>query len=414
MNDVHATSSNPTSFHCRLCGGLLTGSELPLGRLPVCNRFTPQPTPPERFELSLAQCTHCHLVQLRKGPPVDAIIPRVRWIKYREPEAHLETVVAALIDVLPNARAAYGVGPFEAPLLERLAARGLATLVLDARPPLTVAENGFPYLETWQLGLSPARLAELAARHGEADIVSCRYLVEHCHDPVSALAGLRQLTAPGGLILVEVPDSARFLRAHDYCFLWEEHVSYFVEDTLRLIAPCAGFEMVQFMRFEGVLEDTLIVLLRPSETAFKMSAPAASGTADFDRYRLAFAQARSNLSLKMQQFTAAPHRNLALFGIGHQAIMFANVMGIAHLVSAAVDDDPDKRDQFPPGFRIPVTTSAELMKDRDVGTCLLAVNPSVEHKIRANLTPLAEHGVRFHSIFAGVPGSFLSGLPPWH
>ena len=415
MVDAHATSSNPASLHCRLCGFRLSGNELPLGWLPVCNRFTPRRTLPDRFELSLAQCTRCHLVQLGNPPPLDAIVPRVRWIRYREPEAHLATVVATLIDdLLPNARSAFGIGPFEAPLLDRLTSRGLTSLAIDARPPSGAAEHGFPYLETWQLGLSPARLAELAARHGKADIVSCRYLIEHCHDPVPALAGLRQLTAPGGLILVEVPDSARFLRARDYCFLWEEHLSYFVEDTLRLLAPRAGCEIVKFMRFEGVLEDTLIVLLRSSDMEFDVTAPAASGTVDFDRYRLDFTLARKNLGLKMQELAATPQHKLALFGIGHQAIMFANLMGIADLVQAAVDDDPDKRDLYPPGFRVPVTTSAELRDNPDIGTCLLAIHPAVEPKVRGNLAPLVERGVRFHSIFAGVPGSFLSELPPWH
>ncbi len=83
------------------------------------------------------------------------------------------------------------------------------------------------------------------------------------------------------------------------------------------------------------------------------------------------------------------------------------------LLAAAVDDDANKRAQFAPGFKVPVTTSADLARDLRIRTCLLAVNPGVEHKIKAKLAPMVERGVQFHSIFAGVPGSILSELPPW-
>ena len=105
---------------------------------------------------------------------------------------------------------------------------------------------------------------------------------------------------------------------------------------------------------------------------------------------------------------------VALFGIGHQAVMFVNAFDLSQYVTAAVDDDASKSGYFPPGFRVPVIPSQAMLQDTRIRTCLFAVAPGIEHKVRDKLAPLAERGVQFRSIFAGVPGSLLSGRSSWH
>src|SRR5215475_4836022 len=83
---------------CRLCGTLLSGTALSLPQMPVCNRFTTRPVAAERHDLSLHQCAQCGLIQLGIPLPVEAMRPRVPWIKYREPDAHLDAVCASLLD----------------------------------------------------------------------------------------------------------------------------------------------------------------------------------------------------------------------------------------------------------------------------------------------------------------------------
>ena len=83
----------------------------------------------------------------------------------------------------------------------------------------------------------------------DADIVCCRYLLEHCHDPLAALGTLRQLLSADGLLIVEVPDSEKFLSACDYSFLWEEHVSYFTDATLLSLLSRHGFQSVSLRKY---------------------------------------------------------------------------------------------------------------------------------------------------------------------
>ncbi|MBR0848971.1 methyltransferase domain-containing protein [Bradyrhizobium diazoefficiens] len=402
---------------CRLCGNPLGGPGVALEQIPVCNRFTASKEPVERHQLHLEQCARCELIQLREALPVDKVMPQVPWIRYREPDRHLDAVVDRLLSgPCAGAGTCFGVGPFDQPLLDRLERRGLNALALETRP-LASAENrkGFPYLETWQRGLDAPNLAKVAGANGTSDLVVCRYLLEHCHDPVGALIGLRQLLSADGALIIEVPDSAKFLAAGDYAFIWEEHVSYFVEGTLRLLAARAGYAVVELQRYPGELEDALLAVLRPSasEGGAGLSPTGAPQPDLFRRYASGLQHTRSFVR-SWALAAAGPSRDgIALFGIGHQAVMFVHALGLSEFVAAAVDDDPDKRGYFPPGFHVAVVPSQALLADGRIRTCLLAVAPAIEHKVRDRLAPLAERGVQFHSIFAGVPGSLLSGLSSW-
>jgi hypothetical protein len=400
---------------CRLCGEVLNGSGLSLPQLPVCNRFSAGPEACERHDLSLRQCRQCQLIQLGALLPLAAVRPRLPWIRYREPEAHLDAIVDALLEQhRSKAATSFGVGPFDQPLLDRLERRGLRGLALDVRPADWERDGGYPYLETCQLGLTPEHLAGVANKHGTADIVCCRYLLEHCHDPLGALRGLGRLLSAGGILIVEVPDSGKFLAACDYSFIWQEHVSYFVEPTLRRLAEKAGYEVAALHRASGELEDALVAILRParSTSGHDVSSPCTSDARIFQTYVHNLAPSRDAVQSWAAAAAGRSGDGLVLFGIGHQAVMFANAMGLSGRIAAVVDDDPDKRGYFPPGFKVPVVASETLLQDQTTRACLFAVAPRIEPRIRQRLAPLAERGVEFRSIFAGVPGSVLSGSPP--
>ena len=401
-------------FCCRLCGEPLTEDGLTVQQVPVCNRFTASQAAAERYDLRLDQCVRCQLIQLREAPAISTVTPNLSWIKYREPEGHLDSVVEHLLSAhCATAGSAFGVGPFDQTLLDRLAQRGLSSLALDTRPPQT--GEGFPYLETWQLGLNERSFAEIAGVRGKADIVSCRYLLEHCHDPLGALLGMRQLLAADGVLMIEVPDSTKFLAARDYSFIWEEHISYFVEGTLRSLAARSGFEVVDLYRYPGELEDALVAVMRPSANVVTPDV-AKPRLSQSDLFRSYVSDLPTALDIVQSSVAAAagPSRDgVALFGIGHQAVMFVNLFGLSKYVAAAVDDDPKKSGYFPPGFAVPVIPSQALLQNGQIRTCLLAVPPGIEHKIRGKLAALVERGVQFHSIFAGVPGSLLSDRSSW-
>lgn len=392
---------------CRLCGRAITAPALSLGRLPVCNRFTTAGAVDTLVDLSVVECESCQLVQLRDTPQIDALVPQLPWIRYREPEGHLDSLVEAVLAFRPNVRTALGTGPFEEPLLSRLAVRGLATTALELDTPS--AQGRYPYLESWQASLNAPRLKDFAARRGTFDVVSSRYILEHSPRPVAVLTALRSLLGEGGLLLIEVPDSGKFLAACDYCFLWEEHSCYFVEETLGRLAETAGFHLLSVLRYPGALEDALVAVLEVAKSPAPPLAPLGP-SALFQVYRDRFPATRERVRARLDRAAGPARDSVALFGIGHHAIMFINTFGLASEIALAVDDDPDKIGFFPPGFAVPVVSSQALLRDERIRTCLFAVAPDVQAKVRAKLAPLGARGVEFRSIYAALEDSIVKGL----
>jgi SAM-dependent methyltransferase len=394
---------------CCLCGETINAPSLSLGRLPVCNDFRKTGPSDRATDLDIVECETCRLIQLRKTPPIDVLTPRLPWIRYREPEVHLDALAQAILSLCPQTRNVFGVGPFEQPLLSRLSARGLDVQTLNLDRARTA--DRYPYLESWQATLTEAYLACKAAQLGTADIVSCRYIVEHSPEPVGALVALKRLLNPEGLLLIEVPDSSKFLAARDYCFLWEEHSCYFVEETLRRLGETAGYRVLNVLRYPGALEDALVAVLqvtKPTSPAQRLSAQGSSLL--FAAYRDDFTKTRDLLRTRFAEAAGPDRDRIALFGIGHHAIMFVNAFGLAEIIALAVDDDQDKAGFFPPGFRTPVVGSQRLLAAEAITNCLFAVAPHIEGKVRNKLAPLAERGVTFHSIYAALDNAITKDL----
>lgn len=392
---------------CRLCGRAITTPALSFGRLPVCNRFTTTEAVDTLVDLDVVECESCQLVQLRVTPPVDALVPQLPWIRYREPEGHLDSLVEAVLALRPNARTALGTGPFDGPLLSRLAIRGLATTALELDTP--GAQGRSPYLESWQASLNAPRLSHMAARRGTFDVVSSRCILEHSPQPVAALTALKSLLAEGALLLIEVPDSSKFLAARDYCFLWEEHSCYFVEETLGRLAEAAGFHLLSVLRYPGALEDALIAILEVAKSPAPPPAPVGA-SALFQAYRDGYSATRARVRTRLGRAAGPARDGVALFGIGHHAIMFVNAFGLASEIALAVDDDPAKIGFFPPGFAGSVVSSQALLQDERIRTCLFAVAPDVQAKLRTRLAPLRARGVKFRSIYAALEDSIVKDL----
>lgn len=396
-----------TNF-CMSCRNSLSGPLLELGELPPCNRFVEVPKAIDKHTLTVTACPSCGLVQLIDLAPVSMVVPRLPWIRYNEPESHLDDVAKALVGSFrQRPRNVLGVGPFDAPLLTRLESLGCRRNQLDLTAGVRPQIDGpaYPYLETIQACLRPTAVSQLKAQR--ADIVVCRYLIEHSHDPIASLAALQLLMTPDGVLLIEVPDSGKFLSALDYCFLWEEHVSYFVEPTIKRLVMQAGFEVEAFLRYEGQLEDALVMILRRSDArALEAAMPVADMTI-FERYRSEFPARYDAYRARLRAL--AEKGKVALVGMGHQSIMFINAFDLQPFISLLVDDDPNKQGYCAPGTQVPIIPSSILAERSDIAACLLAVSPRVEPIVRQKLRGLSGRGAEIYPIYAGAPGKKLLG-----
>ena len=72
-----------------------------------------------------------------------------------------------------------------------------------------------------------------------------------------------------------------------------------------------------------------------------------------------------------------------MFGAGHLACMFINVMGLNDEIAFVVDDHPAKRGLRMPGSSLPILPSSALIDD-GVSVCLTSLSPESEEKVIRN------------------------------
>ena len=134
--------------------------------VPVCNRFERAATADTLVNLDIVECETCQLIQLRETPPLRRSHRRLPWIRYREPEGHLDALADALLALRPQ----------RAHRARRRAVRAAAAVAASpraafrprrssSRPPRQ--QGRYPYLETWQASLNARTACGQSRRSSE-------------------------------------------------------------------------------------------------------------------------------------------------------------------------------------------------------------------------------------------------------
>ena len=392
--------ANAHSETCISCQRKAVRNLLGFGDQPPSNRFyTDADWLRDTHSLALGQCTSCGLVQLVDPMPIDMVRSRYPWISYNEPENHLDSLVERLIGTLDldaNSRIV-GLTYKDDSTLARFNRLGFGnTYRYDAASDLGI-EDPAAGLETIQNVMTPAHAAQLAQRHGLADVLIVRHVLEHAHAPREFLDGIRKLVKPGGFLVFETPESTKFLGACDYTFIWEEHISYFTLATLNRLLISASLSPVEVFAYPFQLEDSLIAIARPvAQSASECRAPLQDlelGT----RFAGHFSQARARVRSDLEKLRKEGKR-VAVFGAGHLAAKFLNFFELADLIECVIDDNANKLGMRMPGSGLVIRPSSILL-DEKIDLCLLSLSPESEKKIVAAKHDYLERGGIFRSIF---------------
>src|SRR6202012_1199272 len=120
--------------------------------------------------------------------------------------------------------------------------------------------------------------------------------------------------------------------------------------------------------------------------------PAVSGGAAADAAKLyaeKFPRRRAQISSCLPSL--AKEGKIAVFGAGHLAAKFINLLDLSPYIAFVADDHPKKRGLFMPGSRLPIKPSTALVEE-EIQWCLLSLNPESEERVLKNLKPLFEIG----------------------
>ncbi len=330
---------------------------------------------------------------------------RFEWLTYNEPEGHLDDLVSKLrrLPGLDSSSRIVGLTYKDDSTLARFNRLGYANTYRYEPASDFGLTDPCASLESIQGALDAATAARLVARHGVADVLLVRHVLEHAHDPVAFLQAAAMLVKPGGYLLFEMPDSEKFIKACDYSFIWEEHITYLCTPTLAALIGHAGLSLLDTIVYPYPLEDSLIGIVRNSPGDAPKRRPHAALLADGANFAHRFPEFRERLKSLLGDWQHSGKKT-AIFGAGHLAAKFVNMYGLENLIDCVIDDNPHKRALLMPGSRLAIRGSADL-DARAIDLCLLSLSPESEQKVRAKNQPFLDRGGRFLSIFALSPVS---------
>lgn len=385
---------------CLCCGGKVSVL-VDFGAQTPSNRFElPESPVQDRHPLVVGQCADCALIQL-----IDPMAPamaksRFEWLTYNEPEGHLDDLVSQLRQ-LPGLDAGsriVGLTYKDDTTLARFNRLGYANTYRYQPAADFGLHDPCASLESIQSALDAPTAVRLAASHGLADVLLVRHVLEHAHDPVVFLRAAATLVKPGGYLLFEMPDSEKFIKACDYSFIWEEHITYLCAPTLAALIGHAGLSLHETIVYPYPLEDSLIGIVRNAPGAAPQPQCREVLLADGAIFARRYPELRTRLQTLFGNWQHAGKKTV-IFGAGHLAAKFVNMYGLEKLVDCVIDDNSHKRALLMPGSRLAIRGSAEL-DTRAIDLCLLSLSPESEQKVRAKNQTFLDRGGRFLSIFA--------------
>lgn len=387
---------------CQVCKEDRVKILMDCGPQALCNRFVLDPHAEDYLHpLLLGQCEMCGLIQLTIPVPDEEIAPRFEWITYNEPERHLNHL-ADIICKLPgisNNSVACGISYKDDTFLKRL-----ENMKFSRTWRIDPTELGINISGAGGESILPKLTSEvtekLAEKHGNANVVIARHTYEHSPNTDMLLSALKNIVTPNGYIVFEVPDCTRQLESKDYSMLWEEHNLYFTQDTFQNSFGYTDFSLFQYHFYPYPIENALVAIVQPVEnnkrdqlTIDVLERELARGQS----YAKGFEIYTNKLQRYLRTFIKEKGK-VAVFGAGHLACMYINLMGIKEYLEFVVDDNPNKKGLYMPGSRLPIVGSQTLIEEK-ISLCLLSLSPESEIKVLKKNQLFIEQGGSFASIF---------------
>ncbi len=396
---------------CRLCGNPHLSLLLDLGEHPIAHRLLEKRDQQEyTHSVRLSYCENCGFVQLDDPIPPENLYTRYNWLSSWKWNPHVTRQVELIGELFPELDEESNileVGCNDGSFLEELQKRGYKNLrgvepTHDGQQ--AAVEKGFSVKNAYYSERSARTIVNEA---GKCDLFISRQMLEHVADLRDFQAAARTVLNPGSCVLIEVPDFDFILRELEYCAIWEEHVNYFTMDTLTRYLNDIGIEIVhaETAVFSGVAR---FVLGKFTGGPFpvKQEIGLTGAGAEIKAFGTRWPRFKNTFTKFLDEHQRQGGR-IGIYGGGCRGCSLINFSGAGPFLEYCFDDQREKQGKFLPGSRIPIVTG-DMLGQKVVDLCLLAVNAENEAKVMANHEQFIRNGGRFFSI---LPPSDL--LPPF-
>ncbi len=205
-----------SKLECRVCGAPLHRTFVDLGAAPPCEAILSAQDAQRgevAYPLHVRICTACLLVQLPEVIPAEDIFTAdyayfssysTSWVEHARQYA---LAMIGRLDLGPDSRV-IEVASNDGYLLRHFRDAGIPCLGVEptANTAAAAVAAGIP---TQVCFLGAATGAEIAARHGRADLVTANNVYAHVPDLADFTLGLSALLAPTGTLTMEFPHLMR-------------------------------------------------------------------------------------------------------------------------------------------------------------------------------------------------------------
>ena len=231
---------------CRGCDSVDLAHVLSLGQTPLANAFLESDAEFEdevRYPLELYVCPRCWLVQL-----VDVIDPITLFGNYiyvtgtsTTMGQHNSAYAASIVKRfgLDRSSVVVDIASNDGSLLSHFSRYGVQ--VVGVEPAANLAELASAEgIRTVNAFFDRPCAANLRSTAGPADVVLANNVLAHVDNPREFLIACRELLAPGGHLVIEVPYLRDLLERLEYDTVYHEHLSYFSVTALHHLFAVSG------------------------------------------------------------------------------------------------------------------------------------------------------------------------------
>lgn len=373
-----ATASHSTTGRaCRFCGAPVRRSFADLGLSPLCQTHVApeQLNLPEPFyPLHARVCEKCFLVQLDEFvAPQDIFGDYAYFSSYSDSwVAHAGRYVDLMVSRFGLGREGLvmEIASNDGYLLQHFVRQGVPCLGIE--PAANVAEaavaKGIPTVVKF-FGTQTA--GELAASHGQPDLLLGNNVLAHVPDLNDFVAGMKKLLKQGGVITMEFPHLVRLMAENQFDTIYHEHFSYFSFVTVERVFAAHGltlFDVEQIPTHGGSLRiygchagdathtvGERVVALRAEERAL--------GLERIETYDAFNEQVRETKRAILSFLIEAKRAGKRVVGYGApgKGNTLLNYCGIrTDFIDFTVDRNPHKAGKYTPGARLPILDPAAI------------------------------------------------------
>ncbi|WP_375544208.1 methyltransferase domain-containing protein [Leisingera caerulea] len=371
-------SSDSTRAQCISCGHQGLEPILDLGRMPRSDGLLEAIGPAQTetlVPLRLGYCPGCTLVQLLETRPAEEMFgdDYVYFSSYSE-------------DLLKHSREnaeelirTHGLGPDslvaeiasnDGYMLQNFQAQGIQVLGIDpaSQPARAAREKG---IETVVDFFGTRVAAGLRAQGKRADVIIANNVVAHVADQNDLVAGMADLLADNGTVVVEFPYVRDMIDFIEFDTIYHEHLCYFSAGSAKALFERHGLYLNDVRRLPihgGSLRLYFSKCAAVTDAVQGILAEEhALGLDRFEYYKTFGARVRAfrDQARKLVGTLKADGKRIAAYGAAAKGTIMLNFLNLNdRAIEYAVDKNIHKQGKYMPGVRIRIDEPEKLMQDK--------------------------------------------------